>query len=199
MQFGNFFIDVDNYVEATSTAWVDILSEYDIDESETYFLVNGVQVSGTLTDIVGGKRLSYDPPDDFVSDGALLYTAHARNVNSEVIEYTYTLLFGYNLEAKERFTWKNNEVVSIRAEAINKALCPNKESIGYNFTTRDLRGVNLGATINCIQLVDLTASIYPQSTTFFYGKTYTIKVSGIKDYHNNEMEPFEFSFTIEQP
>ena len=67
------------------------------------------------------------------------------------------------------------------------------------FETRDLRSYDLGASILPVDSVDLGATIYPQNTFFFYGRTYTINVSGIMDFGGNELDPVVFSITIENP
>jgi len=42
----------------------------------------------------------------------------------------------------------------------------------------------------------LGASISPQSTAFFYGKTFRV-VLNARDFAGNRMEPYEFEFKIE--
>jgi hypothetical protein len=87
--------------------------------------------------------------------------------------------------------------VTITIEASNLVFCPNTEGEAFYFQTRDFESLNLGATIRAVESVNLGAVIYPQSTAFFYGQTYTVTISGVKDFSGNEMAPYVFSFIIE--
>ena len=79
------------------------------------------------------------------------------------------------------------------------AFCPNSNTAAFYFTTRDLEAVNLGATIQPVISKDLGATIYPQSTYYFYGRTFKVTVEGVKDFAGNELAPFEYEFIIEDP
>lgn len=198
---GDFFLERDRFTTASSEAWVDIVDYlYPIDTSKTYLAVNGTTVSGTwFEDITNGKRLYYNPSDDFYSDGVLTYTVHAESIIGEVEEKDFYLLYGYNVELNELIDWGYNEHVVVRLEAENLAFCPNKVAEAFDFTTLDLKSFNLSCKINPIGYVDLPATISPQSTVFYYGKTYTIKLKNVKDFAGNVMPDFEYTFTIENP
>lgn len=198
---GDFFLERDKFTTASAIAWVDMVDYlYPINTDNTYLEVNGVTASGTwFEDIPNGKRLYYNPLDDFYSDGVLTYTLHTESSIGEVEEKDFYLLYGYNIEPGLVVDWGPNNRVVVRLEAQNLAFCPNKEGEAFDFVTSDLRSMNLKCTINPVGYVDLPVSISPQSKTFYYGKTYTIKVKGIKDYAGNIMPDFEYTFTIEDP
>lgn len=197
----DFFIEQDKFTTASSIAWVDVVDYlYPIDTDNTYLEVNGTLASGIwFEDIPNGKRLYYDPLDDFYSTGVLTYSLHAESIIGEVETKDFYLLYGYNLEPNEVFDWGPNKTVVVRVEAENLVFCPNKEGEAFDFITSDLTSMNLNCTIYPVGYVDLPVSIRPQSTVFYYGKTYTIKVKGIKDYAGNTMPDFEYTFTIEDP
>jgi hypothetical protein len=82
------------------------------------------------------------------------------------------------------------------------ATCPKFSADAYWFVTEHLKPKDLSASIVCIPapvteaIEELQASIYPQSTAFFYGKTFRVVLT-CKDFEGNEMEPYEFEFKIE--
>jgi len=109
------------------------------------------------------------------------------------------LLYGYNLEFEELVDWGPAREIIALVKAKNLAFCPNLEGEALHFVTADLQSTDLGATIQVVESVDLGATIRPQSTAFFYGQTYRVTVSGVRDYHGNEMDPYTIQFTIEDP
>jgi len=149
--------------------------------------------------IAGGMpgRLYTRTTDSIFCSNSL--TIHAENSNSEILEQTFNFLCGYHVEFNELIDWGPAAMVITNAKVANLAFCPNTEGAAFYFTTKDLTSYNLGATIRAIESVDLAATIYPQSTFFFYGRTYTVTLSGIKDFAGNELAPFSYSFTIEDP
>ena len=108
-------------------------------------------------------------------------------------------MYGFNLSFDELVDWGPRAEIVTTIQATNLAFCPNTEGESFYFETRDLWSHDLGATIQAVGYVDLGAIIYPQSTAFFYGQTYTITISGVRDFHLNEMPIYTFSFTIENP
>jgi len=197
----NFFIERDRFTTASSIAWVDIIDYlYPINTENTYLYVEGAEASGIyFTDIVNGKRLHYDPLDDFYNVGVITYSLHAENSIGEVEEKDFYLLYGYDLQLDEVIDWGPHKRVIVRVEASNLVFCPNMESIAYDFITVDLKSFNLNCTIYPVGFVDLPVSIFPQSAAFFYGKTYTVKLQNVKDFAGNIMEDIEYTFTIEDP
>ena len=200
MFFGDFFLDIEDFTTASSTAWVDVVDYmWPIDQSESYFLVDGQRASVTFSGIDGGQRMFYDPPDDFYSDGTLTYTAHFQNSMGDVMEREHYLLYGYDLDFVDLVDWGAYKKVEILAYAKNKAFCPNKGSAAFYFVTRDYDALNLRSMIRPLVPSNLGSVVSTQSTAFYYGSTYKITVSGIKDFAGNYLEPFEYSFTIEDP
>lgn len=198
---GDFFLSQDHFTTASSIAWVDVVDYlYPVDVYNTFLYVDGVLASGVyFEDIPYGIRLYYDPLDDFYADGVLRYSIHAENIIGEVEEKDFYLLFGYDLQLNEVVDWGPNSQILVRAEAQNLVFCPNLAGAAYDFTTVDLTSFNLRCTINPVGYVDLAIQIVPQSTVFFYGKTYTVRLQNVKDYAGNIMPDLEYTFTIENP
>jgi len=198
---GDFFIDRDNYTTASSIAWVDIVDYlYPINTDETFLYVDDVLASGIyFEDIPNGKRLYYDPLNDFYTDGVLTYSIHSENIMGEVEDKDFYLLYGYDLRINEVLDWGPNENVLVRAEAQNLVFCPGLAGEAYDFTTVDLESINLRCFITPVGWEDLNFKITPQSTVFFYGKTYTVRLENVKDFAGNIMPDLEYTFTIEDP
>jgi hypothetical protein len=197
----NFTIGVNDWILVSNLAafQVDAVDHtHGITTTGTYFLHDGVQVPTTFSGITGGYRMFYTPTS-VVSSGVFTITAHVTNTISGVVEQDFDLLYGYNLLFDELVDWGPNFQVDVLVNASNEVICPNTVGEGFYFITADLPSVNLGATILPVEPIDLGASIYPQSTAFFYGSTYEITVSGIKDYSGNIMDPYTLIFTIEDP
>lgn len=198
---GNFFIETDRFTTASSTAWIDLIDYlYSIDTDNTYLYVNDVVASGIyFEDIPNGKRLYYNPVDDFYSTGVMVYTVHVESTIHEVEEKNFYLLYGYDLQLNEVVDWGPNNKIVVRITAQNLAFCPNTVGESFDFTTVDLDSINLPCTITAIGYIDLPIMISPQSTAFFYGRTYTVKVKNVKDFAGNVMPDLEYTFTIENP
>ena len=198
---GDFFLERDRFTTSSSIAWVDIIDYlYPINIGNTNLYVDGVLASGVyFEDITNGQRMYYDPLDNFYSDGVIDYFMHAENSMGEVEEKNFYLLYGYDLKLRDVINWGDSKRVVVRATAQNLAYCPNIENTAFEFSTKPLSSVGLKAIIRPIEVVDLSASIFPQSPTFFYGETYIVKVKGIKDFAGNIMSDFEYTFTIEDP
>jgi hypothetical protein len=201
MVIDNFSIGVEQWVSVASPIYfsVDVTDAvYGISTSGTYFIHDGQVVSTTHSGITNGY-ICYYSPISLVSSGVIDLTIHAENLNSETLEQAYHLLYGYHCEFEELVDWGPKKEVIITVEAANTVICPNAEGEAFYFETADLASYDLGATIRPIGSVDLPAVIYPQNTFFFYGRTYTITVSGIRDFSGNELAPYVFTFTIEDP
>jgi len=195
----NFSIGVEEWLRVSDMVLfiVDVVDlTYPITTSGTYFLHDGTVVPTVLSGIPNGYR-AYYTPNSVVSSGTITITIHAENDNSEVIEQAYYLLYGYHVEYNELIDWGPNAVVTTSVKASNLAFCSNTEGEAVYFETRDLESCNLAASIYAIESKDLGATIYPQSTAFFYSRRYRIKIEGIKDFAGNEMPVYEFEFIIE--
>lgn len=210
VEIGNFFLDVEQFVTSSSEVYVDLVDYYhQIDTvSGTYFMVDGVVVSGTFTVItVSGStsayRMAYDPTDDFSSlDGSTQFKVRAESVKglASRAEKDYYLTYGYkvefeNMDRKWMDFGYDNQIV-VRMEVENLASCPKISADAYWFETKQQQYTDLGVSIKGTYIDGLSASIFPQSTTYFYGKTYRLVVNA-KDFSGNEMEPFILVYTIE--
>lgn len=197
-----FFLDVNDFTTASGTGYIDIVDFiYEIDETTISITKDFTTMSGiVINNIPNGKRVFFDPLDNFYSDGEIVISVYAESVYGEVLSEDFYLLYGYNLELNESgIFWDAATRVYITATASNLAVCPNTEGVHYYFDTVELPSFNLGVFINAIEYQDLACSIYPQSTAFYYGQTYVVKISGVKDFHGNIMPDFEYEFTIESP
>lgn len=197
--FGSFFLDVEDFTTASAVAWIDIIDYmWPIDTTNCYFEVDGIPVAVTFSGITNGQRMFYDPLNDFDADDVLTYTVHAQNTQGDIREQSYYLLYGYDIDFNEVVDWGASSQVDIVAKAINEAFCPQGSSDAFYFVTRDLHRLDLQSTIKPVSAVDLGSTIRTQSTAFYYGKTYTVTVSGVRDFAGNELNPFDYTFTIRE-
>jgi len=150
-----------------------------------------------IIDLVSFAVDVVDYPTDVYSSGTITITIHAENDNTQIKEENYYLLYGYHCEFEEIVDWGYKKEVAVTMDAENLVFCPSTESEAFYFETADLHSYDLGATLQAVESVDLNATIYPQNTFFFYERTYTITISGIRDFAGNEMPDSIFSFTIE--
>lgn len=203
---------IDNFsMEVEEWTPVAVLGSFSVDavdhvntiiSGSSYFIHNGVQVTTTFSGITDGYRMFYTP-SDVSSSGVISLVAHVQNNVPETLEQTFYLLYGYNAIFEDQVDWGLNTKVSIRVQASNSVRCPNTVAEGFYFVTESftssMASSNLGASIQAIEFIDLGAKIYPRQVAFFYGETYTITVSGVKDFAGNVMDPYAFNFTIEDP
>ena len=206
IEITNFSIAIGKWDYADTGVSVDILdSVYNVTTSGCYLEVNGTTVSSTLVPIAGGYRLTYDPVDNFSSlSGPSEFTIYGSNDNSDVIYEDFYVTIGYIVEYANRpqdgWNFGYDTEVVVRASAENESSCPIKNAEAFWFETEARPQKHLGASIVGIpansDMSDMSASIYPQSTAFFYNKTYKV-VLRAKDFAGNEMEPLEFEFKIE--
>jgi len=205
IQITNFSLSIGQWGYANSGVSVDITDlVHTVTTSGCYFEVGGTTVSSTLAVISDGYRMTYDPADDFASLlGPTEFKAHGSNDNGEFLYSNFYVTFGYIVEyvnqPQDGWDFGYNTEVVVRASAENASSCPVSNAEAFWFTTEDRTNRHLGASIVGVPAAvteDLPASIYPQSTAFFYGKTYKV-VLRAKDFAGNEMEPFEFEFKTE--
>jgi len=166
--------------------------------SGTYFIKDGIKVATSLSGITNGYRCYYNNPD-LVSSGVINLTIRAESTSGEIKTNTYKLLFGYNLLFDELIDWGPSTKVTTTVIASNDVVCSNTESESFYFKTKDFESTALSASIRPVGFKNLSAVVYPQNDFFFYGHTYTITVSGVRDYDGNEMAPFSFTFKTENP
>lgn len=207
--FDNFNIDKGDYVNLNSSVCVDAHDAvYGLVASGTYFKINDNLISGSLTEISDGFRMCFDVEDNIhLFSGITKITARAENYNNEVLEEDYYLTSGYIVDfinnQKSGIDFGFGERVYIRMEAENLASCPEIVTDGYYFTSRIEYNSDLSAYIFPVggyysDSSNLTASIYPQSTAYFYDKEFEVVIK-VKDYAGNEIEPYVINFRIYNP
>jgi len=202
----DFYPAIGEYETAGGVVCVSVTdSYYGISTSGTYFMVDGVQVSSTLSGIADGYRICYDPVDDFESfDGTTTLTMHAQNNDGAVLEKDFYLTFGYIVEYENYpyggMDYGFNNPVVVRMSAENMASCPRTTADGYWFVTKRRKNTDLSASIVGkpfdSNYKDLPAIIFSESTAYFYGKDFEV-VFNAKDFAGNEMSELVFNFTIE--
>jgi len=216
LKISNFQPEIDEYVTAESYISVDITDDvYNVLTSASGITcsgtcclkVDGVAVPVTFSGITDGYRMFYNPEDDFNSvKGSTEFLVRAENSNGDILERSYYLVSGYlvdydNVE-KFGFDYGFEAQVLVRMSAEDLATCPKFSADAYWFETEGLKERDLGASITGVppEIVsaqgDITASVYPQSLAYFYGKTFRV-VLRCRDFAGNIMEPYEFEFKIE--
>ncbi len=213
LKISNFIPVEDDYVYASDGVSVDItddvynvLTSSGVSCSGTCLKVDGTPVETTFSGITDGYRMNYDPPAGFeFLGGSTEFLVRAENSNGDVLERSYYLTNGYfmdyaNYPGKFDYGWENQILVRMSAEDL--ATCPKFSADAYWFVTEHLKPKDLSARIVCIPapvteaIKDLQVSVYPQSTAFFYGKTFRVVLT-CRDFEGNIMEPYEFEFKIE--
>jgi hypothetical protein len=203
LKISNFSLSIDEYTSAYDSICVDVTDDvYNVVTSGTYFIINGTVTSGTFTPIIDGYTMCYDPIDDFASlMGPTTFTVHAENDNGDSLERDYYLTYGYKVEFDNiyrtgyDFDYENKIVVRMTAE--NLASCPKTTTDAYWFETEGRKSKDLSAYIRVTGGInELSASIYPDSTAYFYEKEFRVVITA-KDYAGNEMEPFILVYKIE--
>ncbi len=209
IKISNFSLDVGEYASTGSFVSVDVTDDvYNITTSGTYFIVDGDRVPVTFSGIDDGYRMFYDPTNNFTSiSGSTEIIAHAENDNGDYLEQVYYLTYGYYLKYYNKDYDKVDlgfgKEVGVRMEAEDYASCPTKGTDAYYFYTKYFQSSDLSVSIQAIRTVfnsssNISASIYPVSTAYFYGKVFRVTVDA-KDFAGNEMPRHEFEFTIEDP
>jgi len=200
LEFGDFFADHWSVTTASGSAWIDIIDTFcSIDTGNCYFSVDGERVESTFVTIDGGYRMCYDPIDNFSTLLEFQMDVHAQNFYGDILENSYKFLYGADIRLHEVVTFVNKKYIPIWAKVNNVMDCPEFSTVAYKFETKDYYGKDLGAYINPVIGVDLPVILYPQNTFFFYGRTYRIGISGLKDFSGNVKSDYIYTFTIENP
>lgn len=194
----NFSIGLGDTIKCTSLVdfSVDVTDELStITTSGTYFEVNGDKVTTTLTPITDGYNLNYST----VPSGSMIMLVNASNSNNDITTEMYELSYGYEVEWEKVNYWEPNKEIAISVTAKNEVKAANTTCFSTFFKTRRLFDNDLRAEITAAGsgAYDIMSSITPQSKYFFHGHTYSVTISGIKDYSGNILPPKTYSFTIE--
>jgi hypothetical protein len=145
--------------------------------------------------INNGYKLTYNikPTSNF----DITYSG-INNIN-ESIKKTYNMFFGYTVLSNEVNYWEVYKEVPVFIKVSNNVTSVGTSYFSTFFETRKYKEATLEATITAdgSGYKDLNTLLRAQSTYFFYGKTYTITITGIKDFSGNIMPDKKFIFTIE--
>lgn len=181
---------------------VDIRDDtYGVDESQSFLVVNGTIVSGTVTTLASGINITYHPPNDFAFDEPITVTVHGTNGNISapvVKENFYTLFYGCRLfyPNEEGFEYSDRVDVFVRARNLEKIF--KDLTTGYFFTSYTQPSSDLGASIEAINPVaDLGASLTAKGPEHRYGQTVTVEFY-VKDVEGHELGPLTYTYTIEE-
>ena len=203
LKISNFSLSIDEYTTAYDSVCVDVTDDvYSVVTSGTYFIINGTVTSGTFSAIADGYTMCYDPLDDFASlTGPTVFTIHAENDNGDRLERDYYLTYGYKVEFdniyRTGYDFDYNNKIVVRMTAENLVSCPKTSTDAYWFETLDQLNKDLGATIRGTGGTnELPASIYPDSTAYFYEKEFRVVITA-RDFAGNVMEPFVLVYKIE--
>lgn len=207
LKIANFSLDIDEYSGVSEGISVDVLDDvYGVSVSGTYFEVEGQALPVTFSGIEDGYRMSYSSPDDFSSlTGVTVFTAHAENLNNNILEEDFYLTFGYlvthNNYPRFGLNYGYNKKVVVRVAAENMASCP-KESADSNYFITERRksgdlGVSITGMFHASAESNLSMEIYPQSLAYFYGKEFEVIIKA-HDFSGNEIEPYILMYKIEE-
>lgn len=206
LKITNFSLDVGEHTTASGYIAVDIVDDTcSVSTSGTYFEVDGQVVQSTFSGIANGYRMFYDPIDNFeFLNGPTVFTVHAENTCGSYLEKELYLTFGYIVRyynfSDYGIDYGFNNKVAVRITAENMVSCPHIDSVSYTFDSAQLNNREIGASIFCVKHGDdatnISASIYPLSTAYFYDKEIEVVVNA-KDFAGNEMPSFVLRYKIE--
>ncbi|HLD90917.1 MAG TPA: hypothetical protein VI911_07895 [Patescibacteria group bacterium] len=166
-----------------------------INPLNTYYIFNDVILPTSVSGLGAGYYIIETFP--LSVSGAVDLTLHISNYDAEALEENYSFLFGYHILYKDpNKDWGADKEILISAAATNTAICPNSERVTTYFTTKEYDHYDLASSIVPTGWANLGAEIKPQTMQYFYGHTYTVTVSGIKDYNGNQLPAFSWYFTI---
>jgi len=168
---------------------------YDITLSGTYFTNNGIVVDSFLNVTSGGYIMTYNT----IPSGNMLLVANASNSNGDYLSNIYELQYGYEVTWEEVKCWGPLKEVPISVIATNAVLAPNASYFSTFFITKKAEEANLEVAITAegSGYQDLMISVKPQSKYFLSGNTYTVTISGIRDFSGNQLPAKIFSFNVE--
>lgn len=194
----NFSIDVQDYFDISSGFYVDVVDDkFTIDTLNTDMFIDDIEVSYIAVPITDGYRLIYDS-DEFLY-GQRNITITSMNSDGDVYTKSYKTTSGFELSYKNKDLYSYADVVDIRIASNNLESGRFHATDGGVFETIEMRSLGLSATISPMSGVessDISAEIYADSNAYFYGKEFTVTIKA-KDFAGNEMEPFTFSYRIE--
>ena len=175
---------------------VDVLDDvYTVTLSGTYMTNNGESVPYITTPISNGYRLTYST----LPSGSMFLEVFGSNDNGDFTNDSFLLQYGYEVIWNEVVVWPLNKEIPVSITADNGVFNKNTVYFSTFFKTGDYkqRDLNAFVSVEGSGQYNVAADIRPQSKYFIYGKTYSITISGIKDYAGNELPAKTFTFTLE--
>lgn len=166
-----------------------------ITTSGTYFTYNGEKIQSIFTTISGGYRLSYST----TPSGNVVLGLQVHNTNNEYVYKEYKFNFGYYVEWSKVVYWGTDRYIPVSIQASNDAIKPNTAYFSTFFHTHKPYYIDFNADTfaDGVGINSLPVFIKPQSKYFEYGRTYTVTISGIKDFSGNVLDVVSYSFRIE--
>lgn len=194
----NFSIPEDTTVYCTSLVdfSVDVLDDiYTVTLSGTYMMNNGEIVPFTTSPISNGYTLTYTT----TPSGSVFLEVFGSNSNGDFITDSFLLYYGYEVTWDKVIIWPNNKEIPVSVSADNAVFNTNTVYFSTFFKTGAYKQYDLGAFVSVegSGQYNMLADIKPQSKYFIYGKTYSVTISGIKDYAGNILPVKTFTFTLE--
>jgi len=200
LEFGDFFADYGSITTASSIAWIEIIDGLgEVDTNNCYFSIDDQQVISTFVPINNGYRMEYNPSNDYAYLDSFKLSVHAQNYYNDVLEIDYRFFYGADIKLNEVMDLGSKRSISVWSKATNLMNCPEFSTISYNFETQKRLHSDLNISILPVSYVDLPVTLYPQNTFFFYGRTYNVIISGLKDVSGNVTPEYTHTFTIENP
>jgi len=200
LEFGDFFADYGSITTASSIAWIEIIDGLgEVDTNNCYFSIDDQQVISTFVPISNGYRMEYNPANDYAYLDSFKLSVHAQNYYNDVLEIDYKFFYGADIKLNEVVDFGSEYSIPVWSKANNLMNCPEFSTIAYTFETQRRLYKDLNMSIKPIGYVDLPVTLYPQNTFFFYGRTYNVIISGLKDVSGNVTPEYTYTFTIENP
>jgi len=200
LEFGDFFADYGSITTASSIAWIEIIDGLgEVDTNSCYFSIDDQQVISTFVPINNGYRMEYNPSNDYAYLDSFKLSVHAQNYYNDVLEIDYRFFYGADIKLNELIDLGSERSIDVWSKATNLMNCPEFSTISYSFETQQRLHSDLNVYIKPISYVDLPVTLYPQNTFFFYGRTYNVIISGLKDVSGNVTPEYIHTFTIENP
>lgn len=208
LKISDLSISVGQFVTSSGVIYIDVTDdEYDVSLDNTYLMVDANIVPTISTPITNGFRLSYAPADSFsLISGPVIITIHAENSNGIFREEDFYVTFGYIVEYNnnqgfsEAIDYGFDNKVAVRITVEDYANCPTLSSVAWEFESKSKFNSDIGASINGrlygLDNIDMSASIFPLSTAYFYGKEVRVLLNA-KDFAGNQMDPLILIYKIE--
>lgn len=181
---------------------VDVIDDtYDVDDAQSFLVINGTIVAANITPITSGIHFNYHPPNDFAYDRPIVVKVHGVNGNilaPVVKESIYTLYYGQKILLHNGGPYKHDEQVDVFVHARNVERLHKDLSTGYFFTSYTQPRSDIGAYVEAITpYTDMHASLTPQGPAHRYGQTITVTFY-VEDYGGHALGPYTYTYTIEE-